>query len=156
MISGTETRKESSQTRKGRTRERKNDLANAQREKDRAVDHDLAFTPIVIFASAVRSRPSSNPVTSLSSFFSQFDRIWWFFFSGFCLFLLLFQTPENIFQNFFLNATKHMKTFSFPENSISRKWNIFRKCFYTNQTQHKLPKTYSIWICKFKKISTYE
>ena len=52
-----------------------------------------------------------------------------------CLFLLLFQTPENIFRKFFWNATKHMKTFSFPENSISKKWNIFRKCFYTNQTQ---------------------
>ena len=62
-------------------------------------------------------------------------------FSGFCLFLLLFQllfqTPENIFRKIFWNATKHMKTFSFPENSISEKWNIFRKCFYTNQTQPK-------------------
>ena len=27
--------------------------------------------------------PSSNPVVSLCSFFSQFDRIWWFFFLGF-------------------------------------------------------------------------
>ena len=26
------------------------------------------------------------------------------------------QTSENIFQNIFWNATKHMKTFSFPEN----------------------------------------
>ena len=94
-----------SRTRKGKKRERKNDLANTQREKDRAVDRDLAFAPIVIswsvdrdlakhrvnrdltkhcvdlaFASAMRSHPSSNPVASLSSFFSQFDRIWWFFF----------------------------------------------------------------------------
>ena len=30
-----------------------------------------------------------------------------------------------------------MKTFSFPKNSISGKWNIFRKCFYMNQTQPK-------------------
>ena len=51
-----------------------------------------------------------------------------------CHFLLLLQTPENIFQKIFWNATKHMKTFSFLENSISGKWNIFRKCFYTNQT----------------------
>ena len=48
MISGAETRKESSQTRKGRTRERKNDLVNVQRENDRAVDRDLAFAPIAI------------------------------------------------------------------------------------------------------------
>ena len=33
--------------------------------------------------------PSSNPVTSLSSFFSQFDRIWWFFFSRFCLYFYI-------------------------------------------------------------------
>ena len=52
-----------------------------------------------------------------------------------CLFFLLLQTPENIFQKIFWNVTKHMKIFSFPENSISEKWNIFRKCFYANQTQ---------------------
>ena len=33
-----------------------------------------------------------------------------------CVFLLLFQTPENIFRNIFWNATKHMKTFSFSRN----------------------------------------
>ena len=32
------------------------------------------------------------------------------------------QTSENIFQNSFWNATKHMKTFSFLENSISEKY----------------------------------
>ena len=73
-------------------------------------DRDLAFAPIAISPSCQsRSRlrtdcdltkhradrnlakhradrsPSLNPVASLSSFFSQFDRIWWFFFSGFCL-----------------------------------------------------------------------
>ena len=32
------------------------------------------------------------------------------------------QTSENIFRKFFWNATKHMKTFSFPENSISEKY----------------------------------
>ena len=32
------------------------------------------------------------------------------------------QTSENIFRNIFWNATKHMKIFSFSENSISRKY----------------------------------
>ena len=32
------------------------------------------------------------------------------------------QTSENIFRNIFWNATKYMKIFSFPENSISRKY----------------------------------
>ena len=32
------------------------------------------------------------------------------------------QTSENIFRNIFWNATKHMKTFSFPENSIFGKY----------------------------------
>ena len=49
----------------------------------------------------------------------------------------IFQTPENIFRKIFWNTTKHIKTFFFPENSISGKWNIFRKCFYANQTQPK-------------------
>ena len=47
------------------------------------------------------------------------------------------QTPELIFPKTNFVAAKHMKTFSFPKNSISRKYNIFRKCFYTNQTQPK-------------------
>ena len=32
------------------------------------------------------------------------------------------QTSENIFRKFFWNATKHMKTFSFPESSIFGKY----------------------------------
>ena len=28
------------------------------------------------------------------------------------------QTPENIFQNIFWNATKHLKIFSFPKNIL--------------------------------------
>ena len=32
------------------------------------------------------------------------------------------QTSENIFRNIFWNATKHMKIFSFSENSISGKY----------------------------------
>ena len=38
------------------------------------------------------------------------------------VFLRTQQTLENIFQNIFWNATKHLKIFSFPENSISRKY----------------------------------
>ena len=47
----------------------------------------------------------SNPVASLSSFFSQFDRIWWIFFFGFCFFcvslfrndiIYLFGSWENV------------------------------------------------------------
>ena len=45
------------------------------------------------FASAARSH--LNLVASLSSFFSQFDRIWWFFFSW-VLFLLCFWDLMNI------------------------------------------------------------
>ena len=33
-----------------------------------------------------------------------------------CVFLLPFQTPENIFRKIFWNATKHMETFSFSGN----------------------------------------
>ena len=47
------------------------------------------------------------------------------------------QIPELIFRKTNFVAAKHIKIFSFPENSISEKWNIFRKCFYMNQTQHK-------------------
>ena len=109
------TRKESS--RKGRTRERK----NARSRKESSCE-----APFAIDAS--RDRAVDREIAPCSSGFCPG-------FSGFCLFLLLFQTPENIFRKIFWNATKHMKTFSFLENSISEKWNIFWKCFYTNQTQ---------------------
>ena len=84
------------QREKEREKER---LIDAQREKDRAVDHDCVKrqsrsreASITIARNIDCDRvihradhsPSSNPVTSLCSFFSQFDRIWWFF-SGFCL-----------------------------------------------------------------------
>ena len=39
------------------------------------------------------------------------------------------QTSENIFRNIFWNATKHMKTFSFPENSIFGKYLFSRNTF---------------------------
>ena len=48
-----------------------------------------------------------------------------------CVFYGIFKnlTPENIFQNIFWNATKHLKIFSFPKNSISRKYLFSRKYF---------------------------
>ena len=46
------------------------------------------------------------------------------------------QTLENIFQNIFWNATKHLKIFSFPENSISGKYLFFGK--YFTRTKHSL------------------
>ena len=113
--------------------------------RDRAVDRNLAFAPIAIGAvlrdiasdtswdravdrDLAKRRGASNPVEHRASIWVLSVFFW------VCLFLL-FQTPKNIFRKFFWNATKHMKTFSFPENSISGRWNIFRKCFYTNQTQ---------------------
>ena len=49
------------------------------------------------------------------------------------------QTLENIFQSIFWNATKHLKIFFFPENSISRKYFTWTKhslhfLFITNTT----------------------
>ena len=87
------------------------------------------------FASAARSRPSLNPVASLSSFFSQFDRIWWsffyfilfYFFSGFCLcfcideWMILYiclatekmwaTSRKCVLYGIFKNTTKHQKIF---------------------------------------------
>ena len=55
----------------------------------------------------------------------------------FCKNIWMNQTPELIFRKTSFVTSKHMKTFSFSENSISGKWNIFRKCFCANQTQPK-------------------
>ena len=44
------------------------------------------------------------------------DRDRWWYFSWVCVFLFLFQTPENIFRKIFWNATKHGKIFSFSGN----------------------------------------
>ena len=46
------------------------------------------------------------------------------------------QTLENIFQNIFWNATKHLKIFSFPENSIFKKY-LFSGKYFT-WTKHNL------------------
>ena len=46
------------------------------------------------------------------------------------------QTSENIFRNFFWNATKYMKIFFFPENNISGKYLISGNAF--TRTKHSL------------------
>ena len=48
------------------------------------------------------------------------------------------QTLKNIFQTTFYNTTKHLKIFSFPENSISGKY-LFSGKYFT-QTKHSLKK----------------
>ena len=54
------------------------------------------------------------------------------------------QTPENIFQNFFWNATKHLKIFSFPKNSISGKY-LFSGKYFT-WTKHSLSFSVYPWL----------
>ena len=79
-------------------------LLNRVWSSQHRADRDCSTAPRdLAFASAARSRLSSNPVTSLSSFFSQFDRIWWIFFLGFvCVSVLrndiiyLFGSWENV------------------------------------------------------------
>ena len=66
--------------------------------------------------------------------FCFYCRIWCIF----CKNVWMNQTPKLIFRKTNFVTAKHMKTFSFPENSISGKWNIFRKYFYVNQTQPKM------------------
>ena len=68
-----------------------------------------------------QSTAPSNPVKRQASIWVLFVLFW------ICLFLLLFQTLENIFRKICENATKHMKIFSFPKNSISA---IFQKMEY--------------------------
>ena len=77
--------------------------------RDRAVDRDLA---------TARSRCwSRSRLREIAPARDPRGRIWtvFEFFLG-CVFLLLFQTPENIFRKIFWNATKHMEIFSFSEN----------------------------------------
>ena len=58
------------------------------------------------------------------------------------LFSAIQQTLENIFQNIFWNATKHLKIFSFLENSISRKY-LFSGKYFT-WTKHSLRRKYHL------------
>ena len=64
---------------------------------------------------------------------------------------MIFRKTEVIFRKIFVRtkhrnwfsvkripcAAKHLNTFSFPENSIFEKWNIFRKCFYATKRSLK-------------------
>ena len=60
------------------------------------------------------------------------------------------QTSENIFRNIFWNATKHMKTFYFLENSISEKY-LFSGNTFTRTKRSLRNKTESQWGKKKKK-----
>ena len=124
--------------------------------------HQSLSFPDLVSPSSV----DTNLSLTLSSFFSQLDRIWWIFLVGFCFcvyllrngiiylfgswenvrnkkkmcFLYYFQqhnqTLENIFQSIFWNATKHLKIFSFPENSISEKYLLSGKYFTWTKHSH--------------------
>ena len=62
--------------------------------------------------------------------FGGFPVVWWWVLCGWwwkIAFLECYQTHENIFQNNFHNTTKHLKIFSFPENSISEKYFTWTK-----------------------------
>ena len=62
---------------------------------------------------SLRSTAPSNPVERWASIWVLCLFFW------FCLFpCSIFQTSENIFRKIFWNTTKHIKTFSFPENGI--------------------------------------
>ena len=140
------------------------DLAKHRADRDRSIaPHDLA----PLRTQSPLSLPSSLNLTGFDDFFLGFVCVsvlrneWYYIFFWQLrkceqqvenVFSMVFSRtqsiPKNIFRNIFWNATKHMKTFSFPKNSISGKYSIFWKYFYTNQTQpkccHYLP---SIWCC---------
>ena len=101
---------------RSRSRDQRHELATA---RDRAVDRDLRRD----LAIAISDRSRSRAVASSRRWsrdrageiaISNRDR-WWYF-SWVCVFLFLFQTPENIFRKIFWNATKHGKIFSFSGN----------------------------------------
>ena len=152
ITSGTETRKErSSQSRKGRKRERKND---SQTHKWRKIAPSIAISPLHRSRSREalrRSRsclradrsPSSNPVASLSSFFSQFDRIWWFFFSWVLFVFLCWRMNDIIY--FFGNQENVRKC----EQQVE---NVFSMVF--SRTQPNIKKYFSKHFLKCNK--TYE
>ena len=95
-----------------RDRDRRRDLAKIaiSPSRDCAVDRDLGSWSTARSSDGVQCRR------------------WWFFpglwlvFFWICVFLLLFQTPENIFRKIFWNATKHhgniflFRKLAFPKN----------------------------------------
>ena len=157
------------------------DLAKHRVDRDLAkhrVDRDLAFASIAILRSTapiaiaisqsvdrdlVKHRadrsPSLNPIASLSPFFSQFDRIWWFFFSGFCLcfcieeWMILYiclateKMWENVigFDDFFFGfclcfCIEEWMIF-YIRLAIEKMWATSRKCvfygIFKNTTKHQ-------------------
>ena len=119
--------------------------------RDRVVDRDLAFTRSRRRSQSreegkrSRSRRQSRSriaidnavvgrcsVSSLMIFFWVVACV----FLDLC-FLLLFQTPENIFRKIFWNATKHHGNIFLFRKLAFRKICIFWKTFYSNQTQPK-------------------
>ena len=128
---GIESRKErSSQTCKGRKRERErmtHRRAKGERSRRRLRSREASIAILrIVDRNLAKHRadrnPSSNPVVSLCSFFSQFDRIWWFFY-GFCL---CFCTEEWMILYIYL--------------AIEKMWVTSRKCvfygIFKNTTKH--------------------
>ena len=92
----------------------------------------------------------SNPVASLSSFFSQFDRIWWIFFSRFCFFcvsvligfdefffwvlFLLYFCIDRIWWIFFLGFVYFVFLYwgmiLYICLAVEKMWAISRKCVF--------------------------
>ena len=73
--------------------------------------------------------------------FGGFPVVWWWVLCGWwwkIVFSKCYQTHENIFYNNFHNATKHLKIFSFSENSIFGKIFIFRTENILHWTKHSL------------------
>ena len=94
------------------------------RDHDRVVDRDRSMITVSDRDRAVASWSRSRIAIAISdrAVIGCISGIDDFFFLGcglcflICVFLLPFQTPENIFRKFFWNATKHMETFSFSGN----------------------------------------
>ena len=96
-------------------------FARSRRRSRSREDSDLAFA-----RSRRRSRSREEGEIAITPSIAISDRnrrrgrrtgsgLWLVFF-WICVFLLLFQTPENIFRKIFWNATKNMETFSFSGN----------------------------------------
>ena len=99
-------------------RERERERARA-RARGEASDSEIAISPS-ISRSRSRSRrreiaPDRDRDRDRLSSLMFFSELWLVFF-WICVFLLLFQTPKNIFRKIFWNATKHREIFSFSEN----------------------------------------
>ena len=82
--------------------------------------------------------------------FGGFPVVWWWVLCGWwwkIAFSECYQTHEIFFFLNFHNATKYLKIFSFPENSISRKYLFFGK--YFTWTKHNLIEVFGwVSLCK--------